>query len=81
MGPHTFNFEQAAEWALAAGAAQRVADVGCAVSVAMGVCEPATAGLLSQRALEFAQRHRGASHRMAGQISARAIQPVLALKR
>jgi 3-deoxy-D-manno-octulosonic-acid transferase len=81
MGPHTFNFEQAAEWALAAGAAQRVADMGSAVSVAMGVCESATAGLLSQRALEFAQRHRGASHRMAGQISARVIQPVLARKR
>ena len=81
MGPHTFNFEQAAEWALAAGAAQRVADIGCAVNVAMEVCESAAAGLLSQQALEFAQRHRGASRRMAKQIFARVIQPALAQKR
>ena len=81
MGPHTFNFEQAAEWALAAGAAQRVADMGCAVNVAIEVCESAAAGLLSQQALEFAQRHRGASRRMAKQIFARVIQPALAQKR
>ncbi len=34
MGPHTFNFAEAAEQALAAGAAWRVADLAEAVTVA-----------------------------------------------
>ncbi|HEX5806556.1 MAG TPA: 3-deoxy-D-manno-octulosonic acid transferase [Macromonas sp.] len=35
MGPHTFNFSEAAEWAEAAGAAVRVPDMAAAVSQAM----------------------------------------------
>lgn len=65
MGPHTFNFTQAAELALAAGAAQRVGDVSAGVSVALAVAQSHTAAHLSQRALAFATLHRGAAARMA----------------
>ena len=69
MGPHTFNFSQAADLALHEGAAQRVADIDEAVQVAVGMAsEPAGAAGRSpdarpspQRALEFAARHRGAA--------------------
>ena len=78
MGPHTFNFSQAADLALHEGAAQRVADIDEAVQVAVGMAsEPAgdagrspDARPSPQRALEFAARHRGAAERMARQISA-----------
>ena len=68
MGPHTFNFVQAAELALAAGAALRVLDmpagVSCAIRLAMGVDREA----MSQHALAFAAQHRGAAVRMAEAI-------------
>ncbi len=70
MGPHTFNFAQAAELALAAGAAQRVGDMGAGVSVALAVAQSHTAAHLSQRALEFATLHRGAALRMAVRMAA-----------
>ena len=78
MGPHTFNFSQAADLALHEGAAQRVADIDEAVRVAVGMAsEPAGAAGRSpdarpspQRALEFAARHRGGAEGMARQISA-----------
>ncbi len=68
MGPHTFNFTQAAELALAAGAAQRVGDVAAGVSVALAVAQSHTAVHLSQRALDFAAQHRGAAQRMTAHI-------------
>lgn len=68
MGPHTFNFAQAAELALSAGAAQRVGDVSAAVSVALAVAQSHTAAHLSDRALAFAAQHRGAAVRMADKI-------------
>jgi len=75
MGPHTFNFGQAAELSLAAGAAERVGDLQTAVSRAVQLCAGADvdadtdtdAGLAGwrHRALAFAQAHRGAAARMA----------------
>ena len=71
MGPHTFNFSEAAELSVAAGAAFRVADMATAVHEALA--------LLQQRerldrsaasALRFAAQHRGAAQRMAQQIAA-----------
>ncbi|MFM9916893.1 MAG: 3-deoxy-D-manno-octulosonic acid transferase [Rhizobacter sp.] len=83
MGPHTFNFAEAAELAQREGAAQRVADIDSAVRVAVdfasapeGIAAGATlalspaAALSSQRAFTFAARHRGAAERMARQIDA-----------
>ena len=82
MGPHTYNFADAAELALRAGAAMRVADIEAAVRVAIEML--ATAGRdernastpqearypSADRALAFASRHRGAARRMAQQIDA-----------
>ena len=69
MGPHTFNFAQAAELALAAGAARRVASMGEAVALA---CEPLSAAQRREqfaRCLAFAAQHRGAAKRMAQRIA------------
>jgi len=61
MGPHTFNFATAAADALAAGAAERVADLDAAVSLAAAwAVEPARADRV-QRSLAFAAAHRGAT--------------------
>ncbi|HTE05031.1 MAG TPA: 3-deoxy-D-manno-octulosonic acid transferase [Planctomycetota bacterium] len=73
MGPHTFNFKQAAELALAAGAATRVADMAGGVAAALALTGGAGGALReeqSRHALAFAQRHRGAAARMASRILA-----------
>lgn len=68
MGPHTFNFAEASELALAAGAARRVADVNEGVRCALALVEPAEQQAVSRNALGFAQAHRGATERMAVQV-------------
>jgi 3-deoxy-D-manno-octulosonic-acid transferase len=73
MGPHTFNFSDAAELALAAGAATRVADIGAGVDAAIALTSQAGAATRadgSRRALDFAAAHRGAATRMATRIVA-----------
>jgi 3-deoxy-D-manno-octulosonic-acid transferase len=70
MGPHTFNFTQAAELALAAGAAVRVADLDAAVREALGLLVSARKDRMARAALDFAAQHRGAAARMAEQIVA-----------
>ncbi|HSC62884.1 MAG TPA: 3-deoxy-D-manno-octulosonic acid transferase [Caldimonas sp.] len=73
MGPHTFNFSDAAELALAAGAATRVADMADGVSAAVALASPASASTRDERArlaLDFAGAHRGAADRMATRILA-----------
>ncbi|MEO7058005.1 MAG: glycosyltransferase N-terminal domain-containing protein, partial [Caldimonas sp.] len=73
MGPHTFNFKEAAELALAAGAAVRASDMAVAVDVACALVGEAGQGRReeqSRRALAFAAAHRGAAARMAEGILA-----------
>lgn len=73
MGPHTFNFSDAAELALAAGAATRVADLGEGVAVVVALSGEANAverQARSARALELSRTHRGAAARMAARIVA-----------
>ena len=73
MGPHTFNFMQAAQWAQAAGAAERVADMQAGVARAVAVAsDPARASRAAwaARALAFAAMHRGAAARMAHEVIA-----------
>ncbi len=71
MGPHTFNFEQAAEGALAAGAALRAVNMGDALSRALKLlANPEEYRRRSQAGTQFAQRHRGAAQRMAGAVLA-----------
>jgi 3-deoxy-D-manno-octulosonic-acid transferase len=70
MGPHTFNFAEAAELALAAGAAQRVANLHEAVVAALALSQDAPALLAArQAAAAFAQAHHGASERLAAAIA------------
>jgi 3-deoxy-D-manno-octulosonic-acid transferase len=70
MGPHTFNFAQAAELSLAAGASVRAETLAEAVPRAVALArDPARADWV-QRALDFAAMHRGAAERMAREIVA-----------
>jgi 3-deoxy-D-manno-octulosonic-acid transferase len=64
MGPHTFNFAEAATLAEAEGAAQRVADMAQAVQAALALLSDAPAQAQAAAAgLAFAARHRGAAAR------------------
>ncbi|MBP7545542.1 MAG: 3-deoxy-D-manno-octulosonic acid transferase, partial [Acidovorax sp.] len=66
LGPHTFNFAQAAEDACASGAAQRVADMAQAVRAALAwVHDEAALAQARQQAQQFAQSHQGAAQAMA----------------
>ena len=71
MGPHTFNFAQAAELAQAAGAARRGADLAAAVAAAHALLADAPALAAMRRAAQdFAQAHRGAAERTAEALQA-----------
>ncbi len=78
IGPHTFNFADAAERSVLAGAAARVGSIDEAVTVASrlmarnaGAASWADAPRIDgARALAFAAAHRGAAQRMARQIAA-----------
>jgi 3-deoxy-D-manno-octulosonic-acid transferase len=64
LGRHTYNFAEAAEEAIAAGAASRVDDAEAALAAACALADDAP-GLAQQArcALEFAHAHRGATRR------------------
>ncbi len=65
-GPHTFNFAEATELALAAGAAERFPTLADAVKRGLQLCADAPArDAMSREALAFAAAHRGAAGRMA----------------
>lgn len=62
MGPHTFNFEDAAAQASAEGAAWRVPDLASGLARGLALlADPAQQARLSGAALVFAARHRGAA--------------------
>jgi len=64
LGPHMFNFAQAADDAIAAGAAQRVSAVVEALRAMQQICAQAERRQrMSAAALDFATRHRGATQR------------------
>ena len=64
MGPHTFNFLEAADLAEAAGAAQRVTDMSGAVSWAIQCVDNREAQTrMSLSAVSFASTHQGATQR------------------
>lgn len=64
LGPHTFNFAQVADLAIAAGAARRAGDIEEGMRVAVGLLEDGVAreavGAAGKR---FAAAHRGATAR------------------
>jgi 3-deoxy-D-manno-octulosonic-acid transferase len=71
MGPHTFNFSEAAELALQAGAAKRVADMEEGVRAAVELARNPVAMKESIAACErFAAAHRGAAEKTARAILA-----------
>jgi 3-deoxy-D-manno-octulosonic-acid transferase len=64
VGPHTYNFAQATEDALAAGAARRVADAVDAARAARALlADRAALEQMRRAAIEFSQAHRGATAR------------------
>ena len=67
LGPSTYNFAEAAELSLAAGAARRVADWAEAVREA-GQWLQSGMGSAREAALAFARQHQGASDRMSGLV-------------
>jgi 3-deoxy-D-manno-octulosonic-acid transferase len=76
MGPHTFNFADAAELALAAGAAVRVATLEEGVARALALAaEGEERRRRGDAGLAFAAAHRGAAARMAEGILRRLPAP------
>jgi len=70
IGPHTFNFEEAARLAIEAGAALRVADARDFWQNAQRLLhDPGSRAAMSAAGLAFAARHRGAAARTAELIS------------
>lgn len=64
MGPHTFNFDEAASLAQEAGAAQRCTDMASAVAAARRlVQQPLRQQAMAREASRFARAHRGAAQR------------------
>jgi 3-deoxy-D-manno-octulosonic-acid transferase len=64
VGPHTWNFAEAAEGALAAGAALRARDAAEALALADAVSADAVRrGAMGEKALAFVTAHRGAVER------------------
>ena len=69
MGPHTFNFLEAARLAAEAGAAVRVADLAEGVERAVVLARgDAQRQAMQAHALAFSQAHRGAAMRMAREV-------------
>ena len=69
MGPHTFNFSEAAELAQEAGAAQRVASMEEGVRTAVALaCDASARAAASAASERFAAAHRGAASRTAEAI-------------
>jgi 3-deoxy-D-manno-octulosonic-acid transferase len=70
LGPSTFNFAEAAELALAEGAAWRVGSLSEGVALAMQLlADRPRLAAAADHARAFSARHRGAAERMAAQIS------------
>jgi 3-deoxy-D-manno-octulosonic-acid transferase len=65
VGPHTYNFEEAAESAIHAGAARRVADAQAALELAAELArDGARRREMGEKALAFVAAHRGAVPRL-----------------
>jgi 3-deoxy-D-manno-octulosonic-acid transferase len=70
LGPHTFNFAEAADLACAAGAAQRVADLGQGMDAACTLALDAQRLAAAQNtATQFASAHRGAAQATAAAVA------------
>ncbi|MDQ6683884.1 MAG: 3-deoxy-D-manno-octulosonic acid transferase [Pseudomonadota bacterium] len=61
MGPHTFNFAEAARLAVSAGAAEEAASLSDAIALALGHLEDGSLSRRAAAAHAFAAAHRGAA--------------------
>jgi 3-deoxy-D-manno-octulosonic-acid transferase len=72
FGPHTFNFESAAEAALAEGAGHRARDARDAVALALALLDdPVRRAEMGRRAERFATSNRGALERLVAWLGPR----------
>jgi 3-deoxy-D-manno-octulosonic-acid transferase len=72
VGPSTYNFEEAAASAIAAGAALRVGDAREAIEAASALtADDARRARMGRAAMEFVAAHRGAVERLAGWLAPR----------
>ena len=69
IGPHTFNFDDAAVLAIEAGAAVRMTDLHHAVRRAVALANDPRRNEWVEASLAFAGSHRGATERMAQRIA------------
>lgn len=73
IGPHTYNFADAAQLAIAAGAALQVEDARGALAAARELLlDPARAQRIAHAGLEFVRKHQGATARVVELIKVRA---------
>ncbi|HET9650908.1 MAG TPA: glycosyltransferase, partial [Usitatibacter sp.] len=71
VGPSTYNFEEAADGAIAAGAALRVPDAPGALALAMQLAQdPARRERMGAAARAFVEAHRGAVERLMAWLAA-----------
>ena len=69
VGPSTYNFAEAAQMAIEAGAALGVADAAGAVAAARELLrDPARARNMGQAGIDFTREHRGATAKVVGLI-------------
>jgi 3-deoxy-D-manno-octulosonic-acid transferase len=68
MGPHTYNFEEAASLAANAGVAFRADSLESAIVYALALCIPN--GFDANAASDFVAKHRGAAAKTAEAIRA-----------
>jgi 3-deoxy-D-manno-octulosonic-acid transferase len=68
MGPHTFNFAQAAEMALQAEVAWRAQDIEAAVAKSFVLIASGQLAAVSTKASHFASTHQGAAQAMARRV-------------
>jgi 3-deoxy-D-manno-octulosonic-acid transferase len=69
VGPHTFNFEEATQLAIEAGAAIRISDAADLMTHALRLlADEAGRTRMGEAGLAFAARHRGAAARVAGLV-------------
>jgi 3-deoxy-D-manno-octulosonic-acid transferase len=65
IGPHTFNFTQASELAVAAGAAKRIATAEELIETGRALlADPTQRAAMGEEGKAFAERHRGATRRI-----------------
>jgi 3-deoxy-D-manno-octulosonic-acid transferase len=76
VGPHTYNFEEAAEGAIDAGGAVRVRDAREALALAAELSRDAgRRSRMGESARDFVAAHRGAIGRLMGWLGRRVSAP------